>query len=276
MNRMLIVCVIATATSAWADAVIYSTVPAPLPPNSPSLGYEATSTQEFGDLIQFDGTSRNLTDVTVVMSNWAYESEWEALGTSTGFSLPLTLNLYDVGAGDTVGSLIATQTISAFIPWRPEPTPGTCLPGNNNDYLASDGQCYSGSDSTVTFDFSGTTVPDSIIYGLAYNTTDHGYNPTGVPGPEESLNFALSTDPPTVGSNPLPDTAYWNTSYAGFYADGGTAGVGIFRQDQEWSPYSGIVQFDATSTVPEPKYTTLAGGMMLLGLLIRRMKSQRA
>jgi hypothetical protein len=190
-------------------------------------------------------------------------------------SRKFTLNLYDVGAGDTVGSVIATQTISAFIPWRPEPTPGTCAPGNNNDYQGSDGQCYSGSNSTVTFDFSGTTVPDSIIYGLAYNTTDHGYNPTGVPGPYESLNFSLSTDPPTVGSNPLPDTAYWNTSYGPFYADGGTAGVDIFRQDTAWAPYSGMVQFDASS-VPEPKYTTLAGGIILLGLLIRRVKSQRA
>jgi hypothetical protein len=272
MYRNFLVATIVITTSAWADTVIYSTVPSPLPPNSPSLGYEATSTQEFGDLIQFSGASLNLTGVTVGMSNWAYESEWEPLGTSTGFNIPLTLNLYNVGAGDTVGSMIATQTIDAFIPWRPEPTPGTCAPGSNNDYLGSDGQCYAGSNSTVSFDFTGTTVPDEIIYGLAYNTTDYGYNPTGVPGPDESLNFALATVPPTVGSNPLPDTAYWNTSFAGNYADGGAAGVGIFRQDQEWTPYSGIIQFDATSSVPEPRYSALAGGIMLLGLLIKKMR----
>jgi hypothetical protein len=98
---------------------------------------------------------------------------------------------------------------------------------------------YAGSDSTVAFNFSGTVVPDNIIYGLAYNTTDYGYDPTGVPGPVESLNFALSTLPPTVGSNPLPDTAYWNTSYGPFYADGGAAGVDIFRQDQQWTPIRG-------------------------------------
>src|SRR5580658_6972702 len=211
MHRNLLAATIVITASAWADTVIYSTVPSPLPPNSPSLGYEATSTQEFGDLIQFSGASLNLSDVTVGMSNWAYESAWEPLGTSTGFNVPLTLNLYNVGAGDTVGSLLATQTVSAFIPWRPEPTPSTCAPGSNNDYLGSDGQCYAGSDSTVAFNFSGTVVPDDVIYGLAFNTTDHGYDPTGVPGPEESLNFALSTLPPTVGSNPLPDTAYWNT-----------------------------------------------------------------
>jgi hypothetical protein len=107
-------------------------------------GYEATSTQEFGDLIQFGAGSLDLTGVTVVMSNWAYESEWEPLGTSTGFNGLLTLNLYNVGAGDTVGSLIATQTVDAFIPWRPEPTPSTCAAGSNNDYLGSDGQCLRG------------------------------------------------------------------------------------------------------------------------------------
>lgn len=258
-------------TAAFADSVIYTTVPNPLPPNVPSLGYEATSTQEFGDVIQFDGTDRNLSTVTVGMSNWAYESSWEPLGTSTGFTLPLTLNLYNVGPGNTVGSLISTQTVDGFIPWRPEPD--GCAPG----YTAADSNCYSGSLSTVTFDFTGTSVPDSIIYGLAFNTTDHGYTPTGVPGPYESLNFALSDVSPTVGSNPLPDTSYWNTSFAGFYDDGGAGGVGTLRQDQSWSPYSGMIEFDATSgaAVPEPRYTALAGGLVLLGVVLGRSQSSR-
>ena len=40
-------------------------------------------------------------------------------------------------------------------------------------------------------------------------------------------------------------------------------------------PYSGMIQFDATSAVPEPTYTALAGGMMLLGPLIARAKVHR-
>lgn len=282
MKRAIIVSIFAVgalfiATSAWADSVIYNTVPNPLPPNEVSLGYEATSTQEFGDLIQFDGTDRSLSTVTIGMSNWAYESNWETVGTSTGYTLPLTLNLYNVGPGSTVGSLISTQTVAAFIPWRPEPNPGACAAGSNNNYQGSDGNCYAGSLSTVAFNFTGTSVPDNIIYGLAFNTTDHGYTPTGVPGPYESLNFALSPVAPTVGSNPLPDTAYWNTSFAGFYADGGTGGVGTFRQDQNWSPYSGMIQFDATSgaAVPEPRYTALAAGLVLLGLMAGRAISSR-
>jgi hypothetical protein len=240
------------SVSGWADTVIYSTIPSPLPPNVPSQPYEAVSSAEFGDLISFGGTA-DLSTVTVAMSNWAYESEFESLGTSTGFDVPLTLNLYDVGAGESVGSLIATQTVDALIPWRPEPTPLTCAPGSNNDYMASDGNCYAGSLSTVTFDFTGTLVPGDIIYGLAFNTADYGADPTGVDGPYDSLNFGLSLVPPSVGSNPLPDTAYWNTTNAGFYTDDGAAGVGTFRQDTGWSPYSGMIEFDGTSPVPEPK-----------------------
>jgi len=201
------------------------------------------------------------------MSDWAYESQYEAIGTSAGFNLPLTLNLYDVGAGDTVGSQIATQTVDAFIPWRPEPG-GSCSDGFT--WQASDGSCYNGLAFQVNFDFSGVTVPDSIIYGLAYNTADYGYNPIGTPGPYNSLNFGLADVPPSVGSNPLPDTAYWNTSYAGFYTDGGAGGVGTFRQDTNWSPYSGAITFNAA--VPEPgSVISLVVFLASCAIFVRRM-----
>jgi hypothetical protein len=53
---------------------IYDSIPAPLPPNVPSVGYQATQTAEFGDLIQFGGNGRTLTQVTLVMSDWALAS----------------------------------------------------------------------------------------------------------------------------------------------------------------------------------------------------------
>ena len=36
-----------------AGGTIYDSIPAPLPPNVASLGFEATSTSEFGDRIAF-------------------------------------------------------------------------------------------------------------------------------------------------------------------------------------------------------------------------------
>src|SRR5262249_11263711 len=82
------------------------------------------------------------------------------------------------------------------------------------------------------------------IYGVSYNTQTWGYNPIGVGGPYVSLNFGLAQVPPTVGSNPFPDTGYWNTQTAANYADGGAGGVGVFRRDTNWTPFSGAISFE--------------------------------
>jgi len=223
-------------------AVAYNSIPAPLPPNVPSLGYQANQTAEFGDLIQFAGTNRTLATVTLVMSDWALASDFGS--SSPTWSYPLTLNLYNVnnaGPNPEPGSLIATRTNTFAIPWRPPADP-TC-PGGI-DYRAGDGNCYAGLAFTITFDFSGVVVPNQIIYGLLFNTTTWGPNPTGLAGPYESLNLGLAGVSPSVGTNPLPDTAYWNTATPANYADGGKAGSGIFRQDTNWSPFSGAITFN--------------------------------
>jgi hypothetical protein len=278
----------AFSQSVFADGVdIYNTIPNPLPPNVPSLGYEATGTSEFGGLIQFaGGNSYSLTSATVAMSDWALASGYtSSFGTTidgvtitaSGFDIPLTLNIYSAGAGGPVGSLIASDTVDAFIPWRPAPGGGSCT---GTSYEGSDGKCYNGSLSTVTFDLTGLTVPGQVIYGLAFNTTHYGASPTGIPGPYESLNLGLSTVPPTVGSNPLPATAYWNTTNAGDYADGGAGGVGTFRQDQNWAPYSGAIEFmgnpiSAPAPTPEPSSMLLfaTGLLSLAGIAFRKIEA---
>jgi hypothetical protein len=255
--------------AAQADT-LYNTIPSPLPPNLPSLGYQANQTAEFGGLVQLCcGDPHTLNSAVVAMSDWALESSWPGVGTASGFTVPLTLNLYNVGAGDTVGSLIETVTVSALIPWRPAADP-TCP--NPSAYRAGDGNCYNGSLSTVTFNLGGAAVPAEFIYGLAFNTETWGASPLGVDGPYDSLNFALSTDPPSVGSNPLPDTAYWNTATANNYADHGAGGVGTFRQDTGWSPYTGAITFDGTAT-PEPS-TLLLMALSIIGLAAGKYRTK--
>jgi hypothetical protein len=276
----------AFSQSAFADrVVIYNTITDPLPLNVPSLGYEATGTSEFGGLTQFTGDNPySLTSATVAMSDWAQASDYTTYFgttidgvtiTASGFDIPLTLNIYTVGSEDTVGSLIGSETVGALIPWRPAPGGGPCT---GTSYEGSDGKCYNGSLSTVTFDLTGLTAPGQIIYGLAFNTTNYGAAPTGVPGPYQSLNFGLSSAPPTVGSNPLPGTAYWNTTNAGDYADGGTDGVGTFRQDQNWAPYSGAIEFmgnPVSAPAPEPSSILLHGtGLLALaGIVFRKIRA---
>jgi hypothetical protein len=248
-------------------ATIYNSIPGPLPPNMRSLGYQATQTAEFGELIQFAGTVRDLASVTVAMSDWAVAP---ADATGPTWNHPLTLNLYTVdnsGPVPVVGSLIASRTQLATIPWRP-PADSTCTAPTAGGWRASDGNCYNGIAFTVDFDFAGVTVPNQIIYGLAFNTQTWGSSPIGTPGPYNSLNFALATTPPSVGSNPLPDSAFWNTSTAANYSTPGTPGT--FRYDTEWTPDNAAISFD---TVPEPgslAFVTIG----ILGLLYRVRRSR--
>src|SRR6266850_8516216 len=108
---LLLVVLGATSAFAQTGTPVYNNIPNPLPPNVPSLGYQATQTSEFGDLIQFAGTDRSLTTVTLVMSDWALASTYSSM--SATWNHPITLNLYNVdnsGANPAPGSLIATQT----------------------------------------------------------------------------------------------------------------------------------------------------------------------
>ena len=115
--------------------------------------------------------------------------------------------------------------------------------------MTADGACYSGLAFEITFNLNGLNVPDQLIYGIAFNTETRGYAPIGTPGPYNSLNFGLSTVAPTIGTNPLPDTAYVSSG-------------GAFQQATGWTPYSGAMDFES----PEPGTAglILGGGLLLL------------
>jgi len=237
-------------------SVIYDSIIDPLPPNTPSEGYQCCQNSNLGNSITFDGTDRNLGAVSVVMSNWAYESAWASLvGTSenytaSGFYLPLTLNLYADNSG-AEGALLGTQTINAFIPWRPEPDPAHC---SGTAWQAGDGGCYNGHETIVDFDFAGLTVPNNLIYTLAFNTQSYGTNPTGQNGPYNSLNFGLSQTTPSVGQN----------NYPGSLIDNNTL-------DSGWGTYNPQIQFNASSATPEPgTWVLMLGSLAALTFVARR------
>lgn len=158
-----------------AGVVIYDNTFPRLPPNVPSLGYQATGLAEFGDLVQFGGApNRLLTSATVILSSWALASEWSASG--AGYLHPLTFNVYDVDSSSGTpqpGTLLASATQTTLIPWRPEPG-GGCGTG----WLAGDSVCYNGFAFAVQFDFDKPLLPNQIVYGLSFNTQTYGAAPT--------------------------------------------------------------------------------------------------
>ena len=237
-------------------AAVYDATPSTLPPNVVSLGFEATSTSEFGDYVHLGGTNRSLKTVTVTMSTWARNSEYPAMAAS-GWTHPITVNIYNshLSAG-VPDQKIATVTQSVPIPWRPEGNsacPDTGY-GAGFAWKASDGQCYNGKAFNATFDMSSlnSTLPNDVIVGVAYNTADYGAVPIHAAGPYNSLNVGIpSGQAASVGTDDNANNVFWNTSVASFYTDGGTGGTGTFRQDTNWAP-NGTVAIQITASAPTP------------------------
>jgi hypothetical protein len=253
---------LAASSAASASNVIYSALVSPKQTNVPSLGFEATSTRQFGDEITFAGTNRTLRAARVTLSSWAcqsgrwYSNDCVSAHGST-FSVPITLTVYSPPlTGFGVGSVLATKTQSFAVKYRPSANHKKCPSGGF--YRA--GGCWNGLAQVVKFDLASlhATVPNTVVYGLSYNTTHFGPAPIGEAAPcysssggcgYDALNVGLGPAV-TVGSKPHPDTTYLDSSYAGSYCDNGAAGVSTFRLDSPtsacWTGYVPAVQFTAS------------------------------
>jgi cadherin-like protein len=244
------------ARAALPTAAVYDAVPGVLPPNMPSLGFQATQTSELGDYVHLAGTNRVLGTVTVTMSDWALHSDYPSLD-SSGWTHPITLNVYDSGTPLGPGALLRTMTRTFTIPWRPAADP-TCAGGTA--WRASDGQCYNGVAFTVAFDLGSslTTLSDDVVVSVAYNTQSYGANPLGAAGPYNSLNVGLRGSA-SIGADDNADNLFWRTSTAGSYADHGVGGVGTLREDSDWSPNGTLpIRITAAPLAPDDAYVNAA------------------
>ena len=239
-----------------ATEVIYNSIPEPVPGSSPSVGFQATQTSEFGDFVAFAGTNRTLASVDVLMNSWAcQQGGWNTHNcanpdsSNTGYDHPITLNLYSVDALGNPTSLIKTVTKTVHVPWRPASDPAC----TNGGYLPN---CNNGYNFLISFDLTGVVVPDKVAYGIAFNTQSWGTSPLGTDGPYNSLNMSVPSGAPTVGTDTNSDAVLWNTQAAGNYTDGGTGGVGIFRIDTNWSGYVPAARFFAVVAPISPISTT--------------------
>src|ERR1044071_1749531 len=106
--------VFALPAAAVAPTTVYDNIPSPQPGNVSSMPFEASSSSEFGGAVQLASTERQNPVVTVLMSSWGCVSgHWNSGDCSTPagatFSEPITLNVYNLGSGGAVGSLISTK-----------------------------------------------------------------------------------------------------------------------------------------------------------------------
>ena len=246
----------AGGTAVKASVVYNSTIPNGPRSNLPSEGPEAYAFNEFGNEITLAGTARNLTSVTVTMSSWAcVQGTWHAGNCSTPsgatFSQPITLNIYD--PGDTVTPIaFATQTFA--VPYRPSASVKCTGPDAGKWYQSSSKTCFNGLADNVTFSFAGVTLPDTVVYGIVYNTSHYGLAPQGEATacyatagcPYDSLNIALSDVSDESAGSSTHGTVWQNSPYASQYCDNGTGGTGTFRADSGcWGTYLPAVQFKA-------------------------------
>jgi hypothetical protein len=259
---------IGPAAYAAGGNVIYDSTVTPLPGNVPSVGAEAYSFTELGDEVTFADNTRTLRQVTVTLSSWGCQAgHWFTADCSTTpgatFSLPITFNVYAPGANNTAGALIASTTQSFDVPYRPS-TDAQCTSGR---WLDGAQGCFNGLAVNVTFDFSSQRVrlPDTVVYGIAYDTSHYGPQPIGNGAacytssggcPYDSLNIGLAPAV-VVGSKPFAHTLYQNAVFASDYCDNGAAGVGTMRLD---SP-SSACWFDASqSFIPAVRFTASNAG----------------
>jgi hypothetical protein len=231
-----------------ADAeVVYSNIPSPFPGNFASFGNEAYSNSEFGGMVEVGGTAHKRQQVTVAMSSWAcqfgsvYPDTCETPKPNKKFKWPITLKIYEVGPGGSVGAKIAETTKTFAMPYRPTRTPAQCEalgaePGEWYDSTTK--KCSHGLAFTITFKALQVEVRKQEIITVSYNTSTHGPAPIGhatacystVAGCYyDSLNVAIiepAEGAPSKGHNPTKDL-YLNSEYGAMYC-GSSTPVGTF------------------------------------------------
>lgn len=233
MITLLALCIASSAMG----SVIFDTIPNPDPAGMASFGYQACSIYELGDKIEFENINGKLGTVRVGMVSWAdISSDYTSGGAAytdtsiqtdaAGWFQPITINIYNVD-----GSLITTKTQTFHIPWAT---------GGIHPYHA------------VIFDFSDEDIalPSQVVYGIAFNTQSHGYHPTGLIGPYNSLNLGAYRDLILTGTDVDPLRGWVYSTFingtGAMYGPETKYGSGFRNSDGEdfTSGYKGSVEFN--------------------------------
>jgi len=225
--------VAAIVPAAGNAEVVYNNFPVPAEKNISSVGFEATSTAELGGEVGLPAlTARRNPTVIVGMSTWAcqtgtwYDNNCKSAAGSK-FTEPVTLNIYEVGPGDTVGAKLASSTATFEMPYRPSASKH-CTTGDAKGGYAPPA-CFHGKLFKIKFKLSGFVLPaEEVLVSVSYNTSDFGPSPQGaqpckstIAGcPYDSLNVAVTEGTtPVIGTYPDPEevdvNSQWDAMYCG-------------------------------------------------------------
>ncbi len=171
------------------------------------------------------------------------------------FNTSIRMRVYNVGPGNSVGSLIANQNKQFAIPLPAVSRSASLRRRPLVDQRRRLAGCFNGLAHEISFDPLGVTLPNNVIVTLTYNTTHYGPNPRGEGQPcftanggcgYDSLNVGLA-NALTEGSYPLPNDAYLNSSWSGAYCVVGATGT--LRLDAGcWTGFQPAIRIDATGT----------------------------
>ncbi len=251
---------------AGGSSAMYDSIPSPLPPDPPSLGFDAAHFAEIGDrIVLAPGTGRTLTSATVTLSSWACESgTWISGCTSRAgatFTHPSTCKIYAVAGTDPAyapGALLASVKQDVLVPYRPSSDPACtdAAAGITYQFASTGGQCAIGKPFNATFDFSSlnVTLPEQVIFGVAFDTNVAGYEPIGASGPYDALNVVIMSDlVPSAGEEGPNELYLAGEMTSGEFVRIAAGGVGI------------PVRLETTSPVPTDQNQCKNGGWEQFG-----------
>ena len=214
---------LALAAAGAGAMPVYNNLPNKLPPNTPSEGFEATSTSQFGNIVELSKVHRGRVNPRVIftLSDWACQTgggETCLSAKRSSYTWPITVNLYAAGPANTLGSLLATQTQTVTIPFRPSASAECAAKGKPGEWFEKkSASCFNGLLFKDSYTFAGLTLPNEVVVGIAYNTENYGAEPTGVPGPENSLNVAMFATAPRAGTNPRGEEVFVSSNWPQMY-----------------------------------------------------------
>jgi hypothetical protein len=222
----------ATASAGAAELIYSNTESTPPAPAVVSAGFEAEGKSSFGGLVEFGGTARKNPSVMVTMDSWACETgNWFSYTCQTEpgktFEVPITVSINALGAGNTVGALLATSTKTYKIPYRPSANLSKCSSPANLGKWYVKGKCWTSKAAKIVMPLKAAALPNQAIITVAFNTSDYGASPYGDATachsteqgcPYDSLNVGVQdgfekpagTAPTTGGPYPDPTETFDN------------------------------------------------------------------